>query len=113
MRPNNLSPTISLELPDDVHTIGGEAETETSATGSVDFSNVQPYFGIGGGYTNKKGVNFYLDLGANFQGAPVVDMTYITTASQEAVDAETAAVESHYNNYQFYPVIQLGMNYMF
>ena len=105
--------TIALELPDDVYTIGGESDNSTSATGSVDFANIQPYVGIGGGYTNKKGLNFFLDIGANFQGAPVVEMTFDTTASQDAVDAETDAINNHYSGFQFYPVFQLGMNYMF
>ena len=48
--------TIALELEDGTHTIGGQADTSTSATGSVDFSDIQPYIGIGGGYTNKKGL---------------------------------------------------------
>ena len=105
--------TIALELEDGTHNIGGEADTSTSGTGTVDFSDIQPYIGIGGGYTNKKGLNFFLDVGVNYQGAPVVDMTYDTTASQAAVDAESDAVNAHYSDYQFYPVFQLGMNYMF
>ena len=105
--------TINLELPDGTHTIGGEEDTSTDGSGTVDFADIQPYIGIGGGYTNKKGLGFFLDVGANYQGPPVVEMTYNTTASQAAVDTESASIEEHYSSYQFYPVIQLGMNYMF
>jgi hypothetical protein len=105
--------SISLELPDGTHTVGEEADTSTSATGSVDFSDIQPYIGIGGGYTNKKGFQFFLDLGANYQGAPVVDMVYESTASQDAIDIETDSVKTYYSSFQFYPVLQLGVNYMF
>ena len=105
--------TISLALEDGTHTIGGQADTSTSATGSVDFSDIQPYIGIGGGYTNKKGLNFFLDVGANFQGAPVVEMNWDSNAEDASLDTETDAINTHYSDFQFYPVFQLGMNYMF
>ena len=99
--------TIGLELPDGTHTIGGEEDTSTDGTGTVDFADIQPYIGIGGGYTNKKGLGFFLDVGANYQGAPVVEMEYNTSASQTAVDTESASIETHYSAYQFLSLIHI------
>ena len=105
--------SITLDLPDGTHNIGGEADTSTSGTGTVDFSDIQPYIGIGGGYTNKKGLNFFLDVGTNFQGAPVVEMNWDSNAADASLDAETDAINTHYSAYQYFLVIQLGINYMF
>jgi hypothetical protein len=104
--------TIALSLPEGTHTIGTE-EAVANGDGTVGFSAIQPYFGLGGGYTNKRGWGFFIDVGSNYQGAPITELTLDANASETALQAETDAIQETYNAYQFYPVIQLGATYMF
>ena len=110
--------TINLDLAEGTYQIGDATDITAEASSTVDFSDIQPYLGLGAGYTNKKGWGFFLDLGVNMQGEPVVENNIITDAtdaelSDENIQQETNAIFDHYNAYQFFPVIQLGASYMF
>lgn len=110
--------TINLELPEGTYQIGNTADVPASGTATVDFSDIQPYVGIGTGYTNKKKWHFFLDVGVNMQGEPTVETSISSTESGNAIsdedlEAERTAIFDHYSAYQFFPVIQLGVNYMF
>ena len=110
--------TIDLTLSEGTYTLGETTEVSSSGTATVDFGDVQPYIGLGAGYTNKRGWGFFLDVGTNIQGQPVVNAEYVYTESDnepsdEDIQAETDAIFDHYSAYQFFPVIQLGASYTF
>ena len=105
--------TIDLSIPKGSQTIEEIQETSNSRSGAVDFSDVQLYLGTGVGYTNKKGIGFFFDVGCNYQGTPQANMAYESSITQTAIETEENSIIEHYSQYQFYPVVQLGMTYLF
>ncbi len=84
----------------------------------IDFNTFAPYVGIGYGNAVGKDLrwSFALDLGVTYQGSPSVK--YTTTGTNPAgltadLNAEAESLESELGNFQWYPVIMLGISYKF
>lgn len=88
--------------------------------GEIDFDNFAPYVGIGYGNALSKDRkwNFVFDLGVMYQGEPDVTLTADGTASGNAVfqselENERRQLESDIDDFEFYPVLFLGVSYKF
>lgn len=95
-----------------------------SATGSVDFNTLSPYLGIGLGNSPKghHSLSIALDLGAVYQGSPNVGLSVscgsglpasICSKLQSDAAAEARQLEDSVKNYQWWPVIALGIAFRF
>ena len=81
---------------------------------TVGFNKVLPYFAIGTGVDNEKGLGFFLDLGMMYQGSSTVSFSANSTVSDEDVAYEKGQLEAFYNGQaSIYPVLDLGVTYMF
>ena len=97
--------------------------SEVSAlNGTVTFRKAAPYVGLGYGRPVGKGLVFTADLGVLFQGAPQSTLTATcgaaTSAStcaqiQNSVAAEQAQLNDDMKQYQYYPVVSIGLAYVF
>jgi len=88
--------------------------------GEIDFNSIAPYVGIGyGNAVNKDSRwNFVFDLGVIYQGEPDVTLTADGTSSGTAafisnLEQERQQLESEIEDFQFYPVIMIGVSYRF
>jgi hypothetical protein len=86
-----------------------------SATINAKFKTVAPYIGVGFG-SMTKGFSFFNDIGA-FYAKPSVGLT-LTPGLAAAVNpadlaAETAALQNDLNRIKWYPVIRIGISYVF
>ena len=108
------------------YTFNGETYSASAVGdihGEVDFNKVAPYLGIGFGNTVKKekGWGFTADLGVMFQGTPNVNLTSSNCSagtqrcSQLATDlaAENAELRERAKDFQYYPVVRVGLSYKF
>lgn len=89
-----------------------------SVYGSVKFPKVSPYLGIGYGHNaNDSGISFVADVGIAL-GKPTVSLSaspgLTAAAGQANIDAERNKAQSDINSkYKAYPVIKIGMGYVF
>lgn len=90
--------------------------------GSVDFNTFAPYVGLG--WTSNQGDSGWgvnLDLGVMFQGSPKVSELYIDGPLEigshpivtEFLDEERKAIEDDLENFEYYPVASISLNYKF
>lgn len=103
--------------------IGGTTYTSTQVgelKGKIDYNTFAPYVGIGWGNPVKKdsGWSFFCDLGVAFQGSPDVELTANgTLASNAAFRANLATerreLEDELDDYEYYPVVSVGVTYNF
>lgn len=99
------------------------ASTVGDINGKVEFNKIAPYLGIGFGNTVKKekGWAFTADLGVMFQGTPDVNLVSSNCSggaifcSQLANDlaAENAELREKAKDFQYYPVVRVGLSYRF
>ena len=104
------------------YTINGTtyAASEIGAlNGKVDFRKAAPYVGLGYGRPVGKGLSLTADLGVLFQGSPrsTLTVTCGTTTNcaqiQSSVAVEQASLENDMDKYQYYPVLSIGLAYVF
>ncbi len=102
---------------DDVTYTAAEVGT---LNGEIDFNSISPYVGIGYGNAVAKGSNwsFVFDLGVIYQGEPDVSLTANGTSSSNAafisnLEDERRQLESELEDFQFYPVLMIGVSYKF
>ena len=94
--------------------------------GTVEFNTFSPYLGIGWNSNRARtpGWGIALELGVLFQGAPNVTSLSATAAEPlgdyanhpavlQALEEEKLAIEDDLENYQYYPVASLTLNYTF
>lgn len=91
----------------------------TDLSGEIKSGNsVAPYLGIGYGIVAGRGVNFYADLGLQYQGSPKVNLSATCGSSlnasacsglQSNVAAEQAKLADDIKNFKWYPVISIGL----
>ncbi|APG29082.1 hypothetical protein A7E78_08830 [Syntrophotalea acetylenivorans] len=88
--------------------------------GKVDFNEVAPYVGIGWGNALGKSTrwSFSCDFGVVFQGEANVDLSATGPIAsdptfQEDLAREKRELEEELEDYQYYPVIALGITYKF
>lgn len=89
--------------------------------GTVDFDSVAPYLGLGwrGRGGEDGGLGFSVGVGVLFQGSP--DVALSSTGGslsgdpllQDAIAAEEQELEDDVDQYEFYPVLSLGVTYTF
>ena len=93
-----------------------------TAQGKADFNSVAPYAGIGFSRSpgGDSGLSISGDVGVMFQGSPSFDLDVTCSALvpsatctrlQADADAERAAFENDADEYEFFPVISLGLGY--
>ncbi len=115
--------TVARLTPAAVYTIGGTTFTGAELgdlRGIVEFDSMSPYFGIGWGNPFREGkgrVGFSIDLGVIDQGAPAVDLVAsnplgIPGLDQE-VEAEELVLEDDLSNFEYYPVLSVGVSFRF
>ncbi len=101
--------------------INGTSYTTTDITklsSDITFNALAPYVGIGYGNAvgKDKRWNFVLDLGVAYQGEPSVDITATgpqAAAAETNIKAEESQLQDALDNFQWYPVIMLGVSYKF
>jgi hypothetical protein len=86
----------------------------------VSFDNVAPYVGCGWGTNaHDEGFGFIFDVGVMYHGEANVDLTadikneLIADVINEGLKAEEINAEDDLSDFQFYPVIMMGVNYSF
>ncbi|MBN4076936.1 hypothetical protein JYT48_01545 [Mariprofundus ferrooxydans] len=94
-----------------------------SVNGTVDFNKFAPYLGIGWGDSVSAGspLGFSFELGALYQGKPKTTLTTSKSLANPTaqallgsnIAAEKKKLDDSLNNFKFYPVISLGINYKF
>jgi hypothetical protein len=115
---NRLS-AIGVPGPGDVFEIGGMTYTAAEVgdlTAAIEFDDTAPYFGLGWGNPFKgRKLSFELDLGIYKQGnADVILATSQTVPGLPAeLAAEEAELEEDLEDYDFWPVIQIGLAWRF
>jgi len=97
-----------------------------SITGDVEFGTSVPYLGLGWGNASQSGGKWRLvvDLGVQFQDSPNVDLG-ITNCNlpnipdvscsdlDDDIQAEINELESELEDYDFWPVFNIGLSYRF
>ncbi len=103
-----LRPTTS-------HTVGGTVYTPEmlgSLSANVDVNKISPYLGIGiGNRLLSEGLDFTLDVGAIYQGAPKVDLT--AQGLLEPSAEQQPLIEDNIKWFKFYPILSIGLIYSF
>ena len=89
-------------------------------TGDVDFNKVAPYLGVGWGqaFGEKGHWSVLFDLGVLFQGSANVDLAAEGALASNpllnsALQQEEDDLQDKADDYQYYPVIALGVSYRF
>jgi hypothetical protein len=107
-------------LTDDV-VIGSTTYTPAEVgalNADIGFDDVAGYLGIGWGnaVAGEKGVTFGADLGVMFTGSPSVKLNQVggaITIPQSDLDAEEKSLEDDIDEYEYYPIVRIGMAYKF
>jgi len=98
------------------------ASDVASVNGKVDFRKVAPYAGLGYGRPIGKGWSFAGDLGVLFQGTARTSLSATCGAAtpagtcaqlQNDVAAEQNKLDDDMHKYRFYPVVSIGLAYVF
>ncbi len=111
--------TESIDIGD--HTYNGSEIGRLDT--KVDFNKIAPYIGMGwGNKAVKKGWGFTLDIGALYQGSPTIYAKAVpnpslpqATKDQIAADVEKERqqIKNDANDFKWYPVVMIGVNYTF
>ncbi len=121
------------ELDLDAEPVGGTFEFNDveysaaqvgSATGKAEFDDIAPYLGFGFARAPDagRGLSVSMDIGVLFQGAPSFDLQVncgmavpAETCAQirHDADAERAQFEDDADDFEYYPVIAVGLGYRF
>lgn len=84
-----------------------------SLSGTIEFDSTVPYLGVGWGNTSRgrSRVRFVADLGVLFQGSGKVDSLTASGGgvSQGDLEAEIATIEDEIADYDWWPVVNLGL----
>ncbi len=119
---NNEIDADAALAPGETYEIGGveyPAEAIGSLNGKVTFDSVAPYLGIGVGnpLTASGRWRFQLDIGVMYQGEGDVSLTAENPLNIPDLDdqlaIEEAEVQEEVDDYEVYPVIQLGVSFRF
>ena len=112
----NAEPAASYNIGSGVYTIAQTGKIN----GDVTFSKLAPYVGIGWGnpFTAESRLSFSFDLGIAFQGKPDVSMVAsgpiaADPAFQANLRQEENDIKKEIDMFKYYPVISVGIAYMF
>ncbi|MBI3527929.1 MAG: hypothetical protein HY067_08160 [Betaproteobacteria bacterium] len=93
-----------------------------SLNGKFDFRKAAPYVGLGYGRPIGKGLSLAADLGVLFQGSPRSTLSATCGAATPAglcsqiqgdVAAEQDKLDDDMHKYRYYPVVSIGLAYVF
>ena len=89
-------------------------------SGAVDFDSFAPYAGLGygGHFGDSENWGFFMDIGILFQGSPQVSYTASGPIAndpffQANLEAERKQLEEDIDEYEYYPVLSMGVFYRF
>lgn len=103
-----LWPTTSHQLGGTIYT----PEMMGTLAANVEVDKISPYLGIGfGSRILSEGLEFSLDVGALYQGAPRVDLT--ANGLLEPSAEQGSIVEHNVKWFKFYPIVAIGIIYKF
>jgi hypothetical protein len=91
--------------------------------GTVEFARVAPYLGLGwsSNQYSDSAWGLHLDLGLMFQGSPEVTELFVEDpwglgrhpVATGFLAEEKQAIQKELDNYEYYPVVSLGLSYRF
>jgi len=106
----------TYEIGDKVYT----ASEIGKLKGELDFNSIAPYLGIGwtSSHQKKRGWFASFDIGVVFQGSPDVDLKVNGPIAsdpefQANLRKEENNLEDEVDEYKYYPVVMLGISYVF
>lgn len=115
----SVVPSGSYEIGDNVYS----AADVGTVNGRIDFKSAAPYLGFGWGnaFNGDGGFAMNLDIGVFLQGAPQVQISTTKQLSdpaaqallQQNINKETANFEEDSKNLKAWPVLALGVTYLF
>lgn len=107
----------------ETYEIGGHTYTAAelgTMKGTIDFSEIAPYLGIGWDtcFGKERGFGFVFDVGAVFQGSPEATLTADGPFANDPTFKQDLALEESklqddLDNFKIYPVVSLGVSYRF
>ncbi len=110
------APSLSYEIGDTTYSASNVGTLE----GKVTFNEIVPYIGIGWDTSFGKNNRFGLlvDLGIMYQGSPDIELSAngpiaSNQAFQSDVQAEEDKLQDDLDQYEYYPVIGVGLSYRF
>ena len=95
------------------------AQPGDQASAHVTFNPVAPYLGFGwGDDSDAAGLHFTSDFGVMYQGTPSAQVSVTTQSAYQALanayaQASQQKLQADLGNFQWYPVIQMGLVYRF
>jgi len=109
-------PATTYEIGDTTYT----AEDIGTLTGEITFKDIVPYFGLGWdtSFGKKNRLGFVFDLGVVYQGSPEVNLSADGPIAsdktfQDDLAKEEENLQSSLDDFKYYPVIAIGLNYRF
>jgi hypothetical protein len=109
----------TVEIDGNIYTLGDVGDIG-SLDSEVSFKSTAPYIGLGwGNDANDKGWGFTFDLGAMYHGSGTADLKAninnqaLANEIAADVEAEEQNIKADLEEFKFYPVLSLGVNYTF
>lgn len=123
---NNANQFVGAAVPSGSYEIGDNVYSAAdigTVNGRIDFKSTAPYLGFGWGnaFAGDGGFSLNLDIGVFLQGAPQVQLSTSKQLSdpaaqallQQNIDKETANFEDDTKDLKAWPVLALGISYLF
>jgi hypothetical protein len=111
----NLNKADIVLNPSKSYRIGGTIYTPAllgSVSGKIKFNTVSPYIGLGfGNFMMYEKFLFSFDIGTIYQGNPKVDLD--AKGLLKPTKEEEPKIEDNLSWFKFYPVVSLGITYIF
>ena len=98
--------------------VGGSGIVAVNLVGNISFDEFAPYLAVGydGTFHSILPVAFFARAGVLFQGSPSVSLTDISGSgfvNQTQLNTEAAQIEADLSNYEYYPVLTVGLSISF
>ena len=123
---NNANQFVGSAVPSGSYEIGDNVYSAAdvgTVNGRIDFKSAAPYLGFGWGnaFAGDGGFSMNLDIGVFLQGAPQVQLSTSKQLSdpaaqallQQNLDKETTNFEDDSKDLKAWPVVALGVSYLF
>ena len=122
---NQDSIDITAKPTSSTYTVNGvrfPASTIGTLEGEIEYKPYSTYLGVGWGNAGDNDLlsdlGLQLDLGVQFKGSPDVKLAATGTLKddptfQTALENERRDIEDEVKNYEYYPVVRLGLTYNF
>ena len=97
--------------------VGGNAYVNINLVSNFSFDqSFAPYLGLGydGTFQGTFPISFFMSMGVLYQGSPSVTLRDKTgTVAAADLKSEAKEIEDGVSNYEFYPVISMGLSFTF